>query len=214
MKKGSFVEFFDDSEIAQNYEDRKEKIEEGGLLRMFDEVSFLKDKPTWLKDLFKKINSFCLNEIKTGVVVTYLETYTRYNFNNLMFCKIKSTSEALKIYLKLRYSELESPPKWVRDYSKVSRQTWVEITIREEDLIGETILLDNVFDLTKQAFNRVIKHPKLSKVSVEKPVKTLPNFVTPTKFKLDLEISTDGFVQLGLRVHKSQLPRILEKLLE
>jgi len=215
LKKGNFVEFFDDSEVAQRYEDRKEKIEKGGLLKMFDEASFMKDKPIWEGDLFKKINSFCLNEIKKGVVVTYLETYTRYSFNNLMFAKMKSTSESLKIYLKLRYSELEEPPKWVRDYSKISRQTWVEIVIRERDLFdNETILFDMVFNLIKKSFNRVIRSPRLGKVSVGKPIKTLPEFVTPTKFKLDLEISTDGFVQLGLRVHKSQLPKILEKLLE
>ncbi len=214
MKKGSFVEFFDDSEIAQRYEDRKENIEKGGLLKMFDETSFLKDKPTWLKDLFKKVNNYCLNEIKEGVVVTHLETYTRFSYNNLMFCKVKAKMECLKIYLKLRYSELESPPKWVRDYAPISRQTWVEAVIWEDDLLSnETILLDMLFDLIRKSFNRVIKHPKLSKVSVE-PVKTLPDFVHPTKLKFDIEIGTDGFCKLGLRVHRSQLPKMIEKLLE
>jgi len=212
LKKGSFVEFFDDSEIAQNYEDRKEKIEKGGLLKMFDEVSFLKDKPTWLKDLFGKVNNYCLNEVQKGVVVTFLETYTRYSFNNLMFCKMKSKMECLKIYLKLRYSELESPPKWVRDYAKISRQTWVEAVIREEDLLSETIFFDILFNLIKKSFNRVIRHPKLSKVSVE-PVKTLPDFVHPTKLKFDIEIGTDGFCQLKVNIHKSQLSKTIEKLL-
>ena len=182
---------------------------------IYDEAYFLKDKPEWLKDLFRKVDNFCITGIQTGVKRTFLNTYVRYSFNNLMFCKIKSKLECLKIYLKLRYSEIENPPKWVRDYSKVARQTWVEICIRKEDLINnETILLDVVFDLTKKAFNRVIKHPGLSKISLEKPVKILPGFVNPTRFKLDLEISTDGFVQVGLRIHKSQVPRILEKLLD
>jgi len=214
LKGGSFTEFYDDSEIAQNYEKRKEKIEKGGLpMKVFDEGSLLKNKPVWLKDLYKKVNVFCLNEIKTGVVVTHLETYTRFSYNNLMFAKVKTKLECLKIYLKLRYGELENPPKWVRDYAKISRQTWVEAVIRERDLLGnETILLDMIFDLIKKSFNRVIRHPKLSKVSVE-PVKKLPNFVHPTKVKFDIEISTDGFCQLGIRVHKSQLIEVLEKLL-
>jgi len=215
LKKGSFVEFYDDSEIAQRYEERKEKIEEGGLLmKVFNETTFLEGKPFWLKDLFGKINSFCLNEIKAGVVVTYLETYTRYSYNNLMFCKIKGKSESLKIYLKLRYSELESPPKWIRDYAKISRQTWCEAVISKEDLINETILLDVICGLIRKSFNRVMKHPKLSKIPVEKPVKVLPNFVNPTKMKFDIEIETDGFCRLGFRIHKSQLAKVLEKLLE
>jgi len=214
LKKGSFVEFYDDSEVAQNYEKRKEKIEKGGLLmKVFNEDSLLKNKPVWLKDLFKKVNGFCLNEIKTGVVVVHLETYTRFSYNNLMFAKVKTKLECLKIYLKLRYSELESPPKWVRDYAKISRQTWCEAVIREGDLLNETIFFDILFNLIKKSFNRVIKHPKLSKVSVE-PVKTLPGFVTPTKVKFVIEIGTDGFCQLGLRIHKSKLPTMIQKLLE
>ncbi|MBA7557243.1 hypothetical protein ES705_49988 [subsurface metagenome] len=195
--------------------ERKEKIEGGFKMKTFNEDTFLKNKPEWEKDLFRKINNFLLNEIKKGVVVNYLETYTRYSYNNLMFVRVISTLVALKIYLKLRFSEVENPQKWVRDYAKISRQTWVEITIREADLITEeTIILDNIFDLVKQAFNWAIKYPKLSKVSVGKPEKILPEFVTPTKMKIGIEISTDGFCQLGIRVHKSRLTKILEKLIE
>ncbi|MBA7562617.1 hypothetical protein ES695_02820 [Candidatus Atribacteria bacterium 1244-E10-H5-B2] len=200
---------------SQFLEERKEKIERGfNIMKTFNEETFLRNRPEWEKDLFKEINNFLLTEIKQGVKVNYLETYTRYSYSNLMFCKMKSTSEALKIYLKLRYSELVEPASWVRDYEPISRQTWIEVTIREQDLIKKAILLDNVFELIKKAFNRVLKQPGLSKVSVGKPEKILPGFVIPTKTKIDLEISTDGFCQLGIRVHKSQLQKILGKLIE
>ncbi|GAI73313.1 unnamed protein product, partial [marine sediment metagenome] len=122
--------------------------------------------------------------------------------------------ECLKIYLKLRYSEVEDPPQWLRDYSKVSRQTWCEAVIREGDLLNETILFDTITDLIRKSFNKVIKHPKLSKASVGRPVKILPDFVTPTKMKFDIEIGTDGFCQLKVNIHRSQLPKIIEKLLD
>jgi len=198
---------------SQLLEDRKEKI--GGIKKMkvFNEETFLRNKPTWEQDLFKEINNFLLTGIKQGVEVNYLETYTRYSYNNLMFCKMKSTMEALKIYLKLRYSELVEPGSWVRDYEPISRQMWIEVTIREQDLIKKSILLDNVFELIKRAFSRVVKQPGLSKISLKKH-EILPDFVTPTKTKIDIEISTDGFCQLGIRVHKSKLSQILEKLIE
>ncbi|GAI85601.1 unnamed protein product, partial [marine sediment metagenome] len=107
-------EVVDFDRFGISLEERKNKME-GGLLKMFDESTFMKNKPIWEGDLFKKINSFCINEIQKGVVVTYLETYTRYSYRNLMFAKVKGTMEALKIYLKLHYSELLSPPNWVRD---------------------------------------------------------------------------------------------------
>lgn len=196
-------------------EERKNKIEGEILEMIYDENYFLKDKPEWIKDLFRKVDSFCISDIQAGVKKTFLNTYTRYSFNNLMFCKIKSKLESLKIYLKLEYEKIEDPPKCLRDYSKVAHQTWVEINIRKEDLINnETILFDMVCGFIKQSFNRVVKHPGLSKTSIEKPVKIFPSFVNPNKFKVEVEISTDGFVQLGIRIHKSQAPRILEKLLE
>ncbi len=214
MERGLFDVEYDEKSIL--LEERKNKIEKGGLkMPIFNETSFMENKPLWEKELFEKINNFCLNEVQEGAVVTHLETYTRYSFNNLMFVKLKGTSESLKIYLKLRYSELESPPKWVRDYSKISRQTWVEAVIREDDLLSnETILFDMLFSLIRKSFNRVIKHPKLSKFPVGKSVKTLPDFVHPTKMKFDIEIGTDGFCQLGLRIHRSQLTKVLDKLLE
>jgi len=194
--------------------ERKEKIEGGLIMKTFNEESFLRNRPEWEKDLFREIDHFLLTGIKPGVVVNYLETYVRYSYSNLMFCKMKSTMFNLRIYLKLRYSEIVEPGKWVRDYEPVSRQVWIEILIREQDLIKKAILLDNVFELTKKAFNRVVKQPGLSKVSVGKPEKILPEFVTPTKMKIGIEISTDGFCQVGLRVHKSKLSQILEKLIE
>jgi len=213
MAKKSFEFFNLFSEIGKSIEDRKQRIEKGDFKMLFNEDTFLKNRPDWEKKLFREINHFLLYEIQKGVEVHYLETYTRYSHNNLMFCKMKTTLEALKIYLKLRYQEIENPQKWLRDYAKISRQIWVEINIRQDDLVSETILLDDVFDLIKKSFDRVIRHPKLSKVSVE-PVKKLPGFVTPTKVKFDIEIGTDGFCQLGIRIHKSQLATMIQKLLE
>jgi len=213
LKKGSFTEFYVDSEIARQYEERKEKIEEGGLMmKVFDQNTFMGNRANWLKDLFEKVNNFCISE-KKGVQRTFLETYTRYTYRSKMFAKMKCTADTLKIYLKLKYSELESPPRWVRDYAPIARQMWVELNLKEEDLLdNETILLDQVHGFIGRSFNQVQKNPRLSKFpSFGK--KAVPQFVTPTKIKLNMEIGTDGYVQVGLRIHKSQLPKLLEKLI-
>lgn len=216
MKKGSFKEFYDYSEIAQNYEERKEKIEKGGLMmKVFDQNTFVGDKPNWLKDLFRKVDDYCTSQ-KKGVQRTFLETYTRYTYKSKMFCKMKSTMVALKIYLKLEYSELESPPRWVRDYKPVARQIWVELTLKERDLEdNQTILLDQVHGLIGRSFNQVQKNPRLSKFPAFRKKAVTPNFIDPTtKLKFSIEVGTDGFCQLGIRIHRSQLTKVLEKLLE
>ena len=213
MKKGNFEEFFIDSEIARNYEERKQKIEEGGYKNMLSEEDyFLKDKPAWLTDLFKKVDGFCLG-VQTGVKRTVLTTYIRYTHRKRMFAKIKVKRDLLRIYLRLEYEKLEQKPKFIRDYTPVAKQTWIELSITENELLkNETIILDVTKSLIKKSFERILKNPNLSRFPTFGK-KAVPEFVTPTKFKMDMEIGSDGFVQVGLRVHKSQLPKLLEKLI-
>lgn len=215
MKEGNFEEFFDDSEIDQNYEERKQRILEGGDGDMLNEEDyFLKDKPTWLTDLFKKVDGYCLG-VQTGVKKTVLTTYIRYTHRNRMFAKIKVKRDLLRIYLRLEYSKLEQKPVFIRDYTPVAKQTWIELTVTENDLLKTgTIILDLTRELIKKSFERILKNPNLSRFPTFGK-KAVPEFVThtPTKFKMEMEIGSDGFVQVGIRVHKSQLPKLLEKLI-
>lgn len=212
MKEDSFVEFFDDSEIAQRYEERKIKLE-GGNGDMLDEAYFLKDKPIWLVDLFKKIDGFCLG-VQAGVTRTILKTYTRYTHRSKMFAKIMVKQDKMKIYLRLEYAKLEQKPAFIRDYTPVAKQTWIELSLTESDLLKNgTILLDVTEVLIKKSFGRILKNPSLSRFPTFGK-KVVPEFVTPTKFKIYMEIGTDGFVQLGIRIHKTQLLKLLEKLIK
>lgn len=211
LKKGSFEEFFIDSEIAQRYEERKEKLE-GGNGDMLDEDYFLKDKPVWLVDVFKKVDGFCLG-VQTGVTKTILTTYIRYTHRGKMFAKIKVKQDKLRIYLRLEYAKLEQKPTFIRDYTPVAKQTWIELSIIENDLLkNETILLDVTRNLIKQSFTRILKNPRLSRFPTFGK-KAIPEFVDTTKSRISLDIGVDGYVDLKLRCHKSQLSKILEKLL-
>jgi len=195
-------------------EERKNKTKGETLKMIYDEDYFLKDKPEWLKDLFRKVDGFCIG-VQTGVKRTILTTYIRYTHRGKMFCKIKVKRDNLKIYLRLEYAKLEQKPEFIRDYTPVAKQTWIELSITENDLLkNETIISDVTRVLIKKSFERILKNPNLSRFPTFGKKAVTPNFITPTKFKLDMEISTDGFVQFGIRIHKSQAPKILEKLLE
>jgi len=211
LKKSNFTEFYVDSEIARNYEDRKIKLE-GGNGDMLDEAYFLKDKPIWLVDLFKKIDGFCLG-VQAGVKRTVLVTYIRYTHRGKMFAKIKVKQDKLQIYLRLEYAKLEQKPAFIRDYSEVAKQTWIELSLIESDLLkNETIILDVTKVLIKQSFTRILKNPTLSRFPTFGK-KSVPEFVNTTKSRISLDVGVDGYVDLKLRCHKSQLPKILEKLI-
>ncbi|GAI78290.1 unnamed protein product, partial [marine sediment metagenome] len=177
-----------------------------------DKPYFMKNKPVWLVDLFKKIEGFCLG-VQAGVARTILTTYIRYTYRGKMFAKIKVKQDKLQIYLRLEYAKLEQKPAFIRDYTPVARQTWIELSITENDLLkNETILLDVTCNLIKQSFTRILKNPTLSRFPTFGK-KAVPEFVNHTLTKFSVEIGTDGFCNLGIRVHKSQLTKVLEKFL-
>jgi len=174
-------------------EERKNKTKGETLKMIYDEDYFLKDKPEWLKDLFRKVDGFCIG-VQTGVKRTILTTYIRYTHRGKMFCKIKVKRDNLKIYLRLEYAKLEQKPEFIRDYTLVAKQTWIELSITENDLLkNETIILDVTRVLIKKSFERILKNPNLSRFPTFGKKAVTPNFITPAKFKLDLEISTNWY---------------------
>ena len=212
MKKEDNTEVVDYDKFGQSLEDRKNKV---GVGAAFDREYFLKGKPAWLVETFEKIDDMC-KRVQTGVRRTYLQTYIRYTHRNAMFCKVLVKREHIKVYLRLDYKTLEQKPPFIRDYFAVSHQQWIELYITENELLKTgTILLDLTHELIKKSFQRILKNPKMSKFSTFGKKEAVPEFVThtPTKFRMEMEIGSDGFVDLKLRIHKSQLPKLLEKLI-
>ena len=216
-----YKEFFIFDKTWNDYEKRKNKIEEGGKKKKmeFNEEYHLEGRPEWIAKLFKKIDSYCLTNIKTGIKRTYLQTYIRYTRSGKMFCYVIIRKEALRIYLKLKYSELENPPAFIRDYSKIARGIWIELLFNDEEeyLQNEMAMLDVIYGLIDKSFKRITEKPKLARRIVARPkvepITKLEPAVTIGNLKLNLTVGNDGYIEVNFKIHKSQ-KRLLEKILQ
>ncbi len=209
------------SPIANDFEERKNRIGEkkGGKDMEFNEEYHLKGRSEWIVNLFKKIDSYCLTNIKTGIKRAYLKTYIRYTWSGKMFAYLVIREEALRIYLKLKYSELENPPAFIRDYSKIARGTWIELLFNDEEeyLQNEMAMLDVIYGLIDKSFKRITEKPKLARKIAAKPevepITKLEPAVTIGNLKLNLTVGNDGYIEVNFKIHKSQ-KRLLEKILQ
>jgi len=209
------------SPIAKGLEERKNRIgeEKGGREMEFNEEYHLREKSEWITNLFRKIDSYCLTNVRTGIQRTYLKTYIRYTWSGKMFGYIMIREGALRIYLKLKYSELENPPVFIRDYSKIARGTWTELLFNDEEeyLKNEMAMLDVTYVLIDKSFKRITEKPKLAREIAAKsevePITKLEPIVAIKNLKVNLTVENDGYVTLELKIPRNQLNKTLDKIL-
>jgi len=221
LKKESFEFSNIFSPIAKDFEERKNRIgeEKGGREMEFNEEYHLKGRPEWIVNLFRKIDSYCLTNIRTGIKKAYLKTYIRYARSGKMFGYVMIREESLRIYLKLRYSELENPPVFIRDYSKIARGTWTELLFdnEEEYLQNETAMLDVTYALIDKSYKRISEKPNLARKIVAKlkvePITKLEPVATIRNLKVNLSVENNGYVTLELKIPRSQLNKTLDRIL-
>ena len=210
-KEDDFSSIF--SETEQDLHERENKISERGLKKMeFDEQYYFKNKPDWLSGLYKKIDDYCLNGIKKGIKRAYLKTYIRWTYKGKMFCRIFVYRDNLKVYLRLKYAELENPPAFIRDYTDIGRVTAIEILLSEEYLQNEEAFFVIVSSLIEKSFLEVTGARRLGLVKKRslEPVKPVKAFEPSS---LNLSVDGDGYININLKIKKSQ-KEILERILQ
>ncbi|OYD14399.1 hypothetical protein CH333_08140 [candidate division WOR-3 bacterium JGI_Cruoil_03_44_89] len=85
----------------------------------YSEEYHLKGKPQEVVELFRTIDKFCRELDPTAVQRKYLAKYVRYTHGKNIFCCVHLQKSGLRVWLKLNYSDLESPPEYVRDISNI-----------------------------------------------------------------------------------------------
>ena len=210
-KEDDFSNLF--SPAGKDLEERKNKISERRLEKVeFDEQYYFRNKPDWLLDLYKKIDDYCLDGIKKGVKRTCLKTYIRWTYKGKMFCRIFVYQDNLKLYLRLKYAELEDPPVFIRDYSeKVRGISTIEILLSEEYLRNEEAFFAIISSLIEKSFLEITGAKKrLITKRITEPIKPLE---ASSPSSLNLSVDDNGYVSINLRIHKSQ-KEMLNKILQ
>jgi len=178
----------------------------------FDLDYHLRGKPEWIIKFYKKIDGYCLG-LKTGVKRTCLLTYIRYTINGgRMFCRIFIAQKNMKIYLKLDYSKLEETPAFIRNYSGIARtKDTIELLFdnEKEYLQDEERLFAVTSGLIEKSFTGIS-----SGKTVTKPVKPTKEGPAIIDKVLSMRLTVEGdYVNISIRVPRSQLNRTLDKIL-
>ena len=115
----------------------------------YSEDHHTKGKPREVIELFRTIDKFCRELDPPNIQRKYLAKYVKYSHGKSIFCCVHVYNSGLWVWLKLKYSDLESPPGYVRDVSNIGH--WgvgdVELGIDSlERLQNAKVLLQKSFE--------------------------------------------------------------------
>ncbi len=114
--QSSEVEIPSSSSVIEGPIKSEMKIRRG---KDYGEEHHIKGKPQEVIELFRTVDKFC-RELNPSIVQRkYLAMYVSYLHGKAIFCCVHLHKSCLRIWLKLNYSRLESPPDYVRDVSNI-----------------------------------------------------------------------------------------------
>lgn len=85
----------------------------------YGEDHHIHGKPQEVVELFRTLDKFCRELAPSAVQKKFLKHYVRYSHGSSIFCCVHLLKSRLRVWLKLRFSELGSPPDYVRDVSGI-----------------------------------------------------------------------------------------------
>lgn len=111
--------------------------------KQYAESHHTQDKPQEVVELFRTIDKYCLQLDPNQVQRQYLAKYVKYRHGKNIFCCVHLQKSGLRVWLKLDYSHLATPPDYARDVSKIGH--WgvgdVELAIDSLDKLGDAKVL-------------------------------------------------------------------------
>jgi predicted transport protein len=87
--------------------------------REYDEEYHTRGKPQEVIELYRAIDKFCRELDPVAVQRKCLAWYVRYTRDKNIFCCVHLQKSGLRVWLKLNYSGLDSPPAYARDVSNI-----------------------------------------------------------------------------------------------
>ncbi|HUT28286.1 MAG TPA: DUF5655 domain-containing protein [Sedimentisphaerales bacterium] len=104
----------------------------------YGESHHVDGQPQEVVELFRSVDKFCRELDPANVERRYLSKSVNYSHGKHIFCCVHLRKSGLRVWLKLKYSDLHNPPDYVRDVSDIGH--WgagdVEIAIDKLERLG------------------------------------------------------------------------------
>jgi len=141
-------------EYLPNYKfERKPSVKFETQGKKYDEKYHLEEKPQEVVELFKKADQYCVDLYPAGVERSYLAKYIKYSCVKNIFCCVHLQKSGLRIWLKVNYLELNNPPEYVRDVSRVGHWGVGDVEL----MVNNIERFHTVKDLIKKSFEQNCK---------------------------------------------------------
>jgi len=85
----------------------------------YDERHHTESKPKEVLELYAAIDRLCLSFEPGAIQKRYLAKCVSYSFGKHIFCSVHLLKGGLRVWLKLKYSRLETAPSFARDVSNI-----------------------------------------------------------------------------------------------
>lgn len=85
----------------------------------YSEEHHVKGQPQEVVELFRSVDKFCSELDPTKVQRKYRAKSINYSHAKNIFCCVHLRKIGLRVWLKLKYSDLQNPPEYVRDVSRI-----------------------------------------------------------------------------------------------
>ncbi len=108
-------------------------------------------KPAEVVALYREIDRLCMSLARSAVVRRFCAKYISYELENRCFCTIAVWASGVRVWLRLKYNQLDSPPAFARDVSNVGHHGIGDVELR----ISNQTELDAAAALIRQSFEAV-----------------------------------------------------------
>jgi predicted transport protein len=85
----------------------------------YSEESHTKDKPSEVLEIYRKLDQLCLGLRPNAIEKRFLAKYVAYRDGKRTFCTVHLQQGGLRVWLKLEFNKLPSPPSFARDVTGI-----------------------------------------------------------------------------------------------
>ena len=117
----------------------------------YDEGHHLSGKPQEAVSLYRTINRLCLSFEPSGISKRYLAKSINYEREKRCFCSVHVLQSGLRVWLQLKYGQIQSPPTFARDVANVGHWGTGDVELR----ISNGKELNEATDLIRRSFEAI-----------------------------------------------------------
>ena len=114
----------------------------------YDENHHLSGKPREVVSLYRAIDRLCLSFDPSAVSKRFLAKYVNYEYRNRCFCSVHVLQSGLRVWLSLKYNQIQNPPSFARDVANIGHWGIGDVELR----ISNNAELDEAANLVRRSF--------------------------------------------------------------